>query len=49
MDPGDSVSPVEGMVDMCSIGPVTILRPQFGISFQTQPDGRSAYPVLPLG
>ena len=49
MDPGGAVSPVEGTVDMCSIGPVAILRPQFGTSFQTQPDGRSAYSVLPSG
>ena len=33
MDPGGAVSPVEGTVDMCSIGPVAILRPQFGHLF----------------
>ena len=49
MDPGGAVSPVEGTVDMCSIGPGAILRPQSGTSFQTQPDGRSASSVLPLG
>ena len=30
------------------MGPVAMLRPPFGTSSQTQPDGRSAYSVIPF-
>ena len=30
------------------MGPVAMIRPPFGTSSQTQPDGRSAYSVIPF-